>query len=261
MILAIDIGNTNIKVGVFKGNELIHSLRLSATQQRTGDEYGFDISSQLHMKNIPIDQIDGAIISSVNPNINYTFEHVCAYYFGVKALMVGSGIKTGLNIKYDNPKEVGADRIVNSVAAYKIYGGPCIVMDCGTATTFNVINEKGEFIGGAISFGLKGAAEALAISAAKLPRVELTMPDKVVGKTTITNMQSGILHGYIGMAERIVSLIKQETGFTAAKVIATGGLSEIIKKHSGVIDILDRRLTLRGLNIIYELNKQDRVNL
>lgn len=255
MILAIDIGNTNIKVGVFDGNELVHSLRLSATQQRTGDEYGFDIISQLGLKSILPEQIEGAIISSVNPNINYTFEHVCLYYFNVKAIFVGSGIKTGLNIKYDNPKEVGADRIVNSVAAFSLYGGPCIVMDCGTATTFNVINEKGEFIGGAISFGLKGASDALAKAAAKLPRIELTMPDKVVGKTTITNMQSGILHGYIGMAERIIAEIKRETGFGSMKVIATGGLSEIIRKHTDVIDVLDRTLTLEGLNIIYNLNK------
>lgn len=255
MILAVDIGNTNIKVGIFDDGRLVHSLRLSATQTRTGDEYGFDILSHLSLKNISVGDIDGAIISSVNPNINYTFEHVCSYYFGVRALFVGSGIKTGLNIKYDNPKEVGADRIVNSVAAFNLYGGPCIVMDCGTATTFNVINEKGEFIGGAISFGLKGASDSLAKAAAKLPKIELLMPDKVVGKTTITNMQSGLLHGYIGMAERIITKIKQETGFSDAKVIATGGLSEIIKKHSDIIDVLDRTLTLRGLNIIYNLNK------
>ena len=255
MLLAIDIGNTNIKVGVFDDNKLLHSLRLSAAQQRTGDEYGFDILSQLHLKNIAVSDIDGAIISSVNPNLNYTFEHTCGYYFNVRPLFVGSGIKTGLNIKYDNPKEVGADRIVNSVAAYKLYGGPCIVMDCGTATTFNVINDKGEFLGGAISFGLKGASDALAKAAAKLPRIELIMPDKVIGKTTITNMQAGILHGYIGMAERIINQIKAELGAPETKVIATGGLSEIIKRHCNVINTLDRLLTLRGLNIIYNLNK------
>lgn len=254
MLLAIDIGNTNIKIGLFDGDKIVHSLRLSAVQARTGDEYGLDIISQLKTKGIDKNCIDGAIMSSVNPNLNYTFEHACDYYIGLKPLVVGSGVKTGLNIKYDNPKEVGADRIVNSVAAYHTYGGPCITIDCGTATTFNAINEKGEFLGGAISYGLKGAAEALSHSAAKLPRVELTLPSRIIGKNTITNMQSGLIHGYIGMAERIVRLMRQEPGFEKAKVIATGGLSEIIKSNSNVIDILDRTLTLRGLNIIYKMN-------
>lgn len=254
MILAIDIGNTNIKVGVFDGDDLIHSLRLSASKMRTGDEYGFDILSQLNISGITIEKIDGAIISSVNPNLNYTFDHVCEYYFKVKPLMVGSGVKTGLNIKYDNPKEVGADRIVNSVAAYHLYNAPCIIMDCGTATTFNVINEKCEFVGGVIGIGLKTAVEALSVSAAKLPRIELVMPSKVVGKNTITNMQSGVLNGYIGMVEHIIEKIKDETGYANVQVIATGGLAEIIKKNSKVIDVLDRTLTLHGLNIIYKIN-------
>lgn len=254
MILAIDIGNTNIKVGVFDDNNLVHSLRLSAPKQRTGDEYGFDIISQLKQTGIEPTQISGAIISSVNPNLNYTFMHVCEYYFKTKPLIVGGGIKTGLNIKYDNPKEVGADRIVNSVGAYHLFGAPCIVMDCGTATTFNVINEKCEFLGGVISIGLKTATEALSASAAKLPKIELVVPDKVVGKSTVMNMQSGILNGYIGMVEHIIAKIKEETGFADLKVIATGGLAEIIKNNSKVIDALDRTLTLRGLNIIYKLN-------
>lgn len=254
MLLAIDIGNTNIKIGVFDGENLVHSFRLSTIQGRTGDEYGLDILAQLASKKISDGQIDGAIMSSVKPGLNYTFEHACDYYMGVKPLVVGSGIKIGLNVKYDNPREVGADRIVNSVAAFYTYGGPCITIDCGTATTFNVISERGEFLGGAIGHGLKSAADALSKSAEKLPKVELYMPRKVVGKTTITNMQSGLLHGYVGMAERLVRLIKEETGYKEAKVIATGGLSEIIKKNSDVIDILDRTLTLRGLNIIYGLN-------
>lgn len=255
MLLAIDIGNTNIKIGVFDGDKLLHSFRLSTLQRRTGDEYGLDILAQLATKKLSGDDVDGAIMSSVKPGLNYTFEHACDYYMGVKPLVVGSGIKTGLNIKYDNPKEVGADRIVNSVAAYYLYGGPCITLDCGTATTFNVIGERGEFLGGVIGHGLKSAADALSQAAEKLPKVELILPRKVVGKTTITNMQSGLLQGYIGMAERIVRLIKEETGFSDAKVVATGGLSEIIKKNSDVIDILDRTLTLRGLNIIYKLNR------
>ena len=254
MLLVIDIGNTNIKIGVFDGDKLVHSFRLSTVQVRTGDEYGLDILSQLSSKNINISGITGAVMSSVKPGLNYTFEHACDYYIGVRPIIVGSGIKTGLNIKYDNPREVGADRIVNSVAAYYTYGGPCITIDCGTATTFNVISEKGEFLGGAIGHGLKSAAEALATSAELLPNIEFTMPRKVVCKTTISNMQSGLMQGYIGMVERIVRLMKEETGYGDAKVIATGGLSEIIKKNSNIIDIFDRTLNLRGLNIIYKLN-------
>lgn len=254
MLLAIDIGNTNIKIGVFKDNELVHSLRLSTVQRRTGDEYGLDIISQLATKGIAKEQITGAIMSSVNPNLNYTLEHACDYFLGIKPIVIGAGIKTGLNIKYDNPKEVGADRIVNSVAAYHMYGGPCIVIDCGTATTFNVISERGDFLGGCISYGLKNAAEALSDTAAKLPKIELTMPDSIIGKSTITNMQAGLLQGYIGMVERIVALIKKETGKPGSKVIATGGIAEIVKKESDVIDVLDRRLTLKGLNIIYNMN-------
>lgn len=256
MLLAIDIGNTNIKIGVFDSDKLVQSLRLSTLQGRTGDEYGMDIIGRLRSGGIAPGDVTGAIMSSVNPGMNYTFEHACDYYLGVKPLVVGSGIKTGINIKYDNPKEVGADRIVNSVAAYYTYGGPCITIDCGTATTFNVISEKGEFLGGAIGHGLKSASDALSKSAAKLPKIELSMPRRVVCRTTITNMQAGLLQGYIGMAERIVRLMKEETGYVDAKVIATGGLAEIIKRYSDVIDVLDRRLTLRGLNIIYGFNKE-----
>ena len=186
--------------------------------------------------------------------MNYTFENACDYYVGVKPLIVGSGIKTGLNVKYDNPRELGTDRIVNSVASYYTYGGPCITVDCGTATTFNVISEKGEFLGGAIAHGLKSSAEALADTAEKLPKIELVLPKKTIARTTITNMQVGLIQGYIGMAERIIRLMKEESGYANAKVIATGGLSEIIKNNSDVIDILDRTLTLRGLNVIYKLN-------
>ena len=254
MLLAIDIGNTNIKIGVFDSDKLVQSLRLSTLQGRTGDEYGMDIVGRLRSGGISPGDVTGAIMSSVNPGMNYTFEHACDYYLGMKPLVVGSGIKTGINIKYDNPKEVGADRIVNSVAAYYTYGDPCITIDYGTTTTFNVIGEKGEFLGGAIGHGLKSAAEALSMSAAKLPEVELVLPPKVLGKNTITNMQSGLIQGYIGMAERIVRLLREETGFTSAKVIATGGLSELIYSNSDVIDVIDRTLTLRGLNIIYKLN-------
>lgn len=254
MVLVLDIGNTNIKIGVFDGDKLVVSLRLATVSNKTSDEYGLSIKDMLLANGIALQDILGVIISSVNPNLNYTFEHMVNYYFHFKPLVVGSGIKTGINIKYDNPKEVGADRIVNSVAAYYTYGGPAIVIDCGTATTFNVISGKGEFLGGAISFGLKTATDALSHVAAKLPKIELTTPKKVVGKTTIANMQSGIIYGFIGMVEYMIKKIKQETGLNDAKVIATGGLSEIIRKDSSVIDVFDRTLTLRGLNMIYGMN-------
>ncbi len=253
MILAIDIGNTNIKLGVFDEGKLVHSLRLSSSNRKTADEYYYTIKNMLSGI-VDFSAITGAIMSSVNPHLNYTVEHMITHYFGVNPIIVGGGIKTGLNIKYDNPKEVGADRIVNSVAAYSTYGGPCIVVDCGTATTFNVISEKGEFLGGAISFGLKSAAEALGSSAAKLPIVELVTPDKVINKSTITNMQSGIVYGYVGLVEYMVRAIKQELGAPSVKVVATGGLSEIVSAKSDVFDYVDRTLTLRGLAYLYKLN-------
>jgi type III pantothenate kinase len=253
MIIGIDIGNTNIKLGVFDGGKLVDSLRLSSSNRKTADEYYYNIKNMLSDR-IEFSRIDGAIIASVNPHLNYTVEHMITHYFGVKPVIVGGGIKTGLNIKYDNPKEVGADRIVNSVAAYRTYGGPCIVVDCGTATTFNVISSKGEFSGGAISFGLKSAAEALGSAAAKLPNVELVKPEKVINKSTITNMQSGIVYGYVGLVEYLVRAIKREIEEPGVKVVATGGLSEIVSAESDVFDYVDRTLTLRGLNILYNLN-------
>lgn len=259
MILVIDIGNTNIKLGVFAGGELKYSARLSSSTHKTGDEYYLSIRDLFAMRGVNFSDIDGVIMSSVNPNLNYTFEHLITEYFGVKPMIVGSGIKTGLNIKYDNPKEVGADRIVNSVAAYRTYGGPCIVIDCGTATTFNVITEKGEFSGGAIAMGLKASADALCQKAAKLPKVELVRPERVIGKTTITNMQSGIIYGYVGMVEYLVKKLKAEMGGGNIKVIATGGLSEIVSSNSDAIDIVDRTLTLRGLYILFKMNSETAV--
>lgn len=252
MVLVFDIGNTNIKVGVFAGDKLVESTRLATASYKTGDEYWLLIRDMFVDKGVSIADIDGAIFSSVNPNLNYTIEHMITHYFGVKPLIVGQGIKAGINIKYDNPREVGADRIVGSVAAYNKYGA-CIVVDCGTATTFNVINEKGEFLGGPISYGLKTASDALSHNAAKLPKIELTFPPSIVNKNTTTNMQAGILYGYVGTVEYILSKIKAETGINT--VIATGGISEIVGQNSTSIDYFDRTLTLRGLNIIYKLNK------
>jgi len=251
MILVFDIGNTNIKAGLFEGNILKQSMRLTSSKSKTGDEYWLLLKEIF--TGVSTSDIKGVIISSVNPAINYTIEHMVKHYLGVLPLVVGSGIKCGLNIKYDNPKEVGADRIVGSVAAYYTYGGPCIVVDCGTATTFNAISEKGEFLGGPISFGLKNATEALSSSAAKLPNIELSFPQKVINKNTIANMQSGILYGYVGLIDYLIQKIKAELG-GQAKVIATGGISNLVERESKLFDAVDRTLTLRGLNIIYGLN-------
>ena len=253
MILVIDIGNTNIKLGVFDGDELVDSIRLASSARKTADEYYMSLKNLLEIKGISVKNITGVIMSSVNPTLNYTIEHLITYYFGFPPMIVGAGIKSGLNIRYDNAKEVGADRIVNSVAAYKTYGGPCIVIDCGTATSFNVITGNGEFIGGAITFGLKSSAEALGNSAAKLPNVEFIKPETIINRSTITNMQAGIIYGYCGMIDYIVRKMKKEIGENA-KVIATGGLSEIVASESDVIDVVDRTLTLRGLNMLYKLN-------
>lgn len=255
LVLVIDIGNTNIKLGIFSGGELMFSTRLSSSTHKTSDEYYLSVKGLFEEKGVRFSELSGVIISSVNPNLNYTFEHLVSFYAGIKPIMVGSGIKTGLHIRYDNPKEVGADRIVNSVGAYRTYGGPCIVIDCGTATTFNVISEKGEFMGGAISFGLKTSADALSQKASKLPKIELVKPDRAIGRSTITNMQSGLIYGYVGMVEYIVRKLKEEIGSPDVKVIATGGLSEIVSSNGNVIDVVDRMLTLRGLYMLYELNK------
>lgn len=253
MIIVFDIGNTNIKMGVFDGDNLLDTLRM-ASANKTGDEYWLLIKDMLAVKSISPRDVEGVIIGSVNPKLNFTFEHMAETYFGIKPRIVGAGLKTGLRIMYDNPKELGADRVAGAVAAYRLYGGPCIVVDCGTATTFNVITADGEFLGGAISFGLRSASDALASSAARLPNVELATPKHVVGKTTITSMQSGIVFGYSGMIQSMVERIKAECGIKSAKVVATGGIADIVNGCIPTIDTVDRTLTLRGLNIIYHLN-------
>jgi type III pantothenate kinase len=256
MVLVLDIGNTNIKAGLFNGDKLLNSMRLTSSANKTSDEYWLLLRDILFVQSgFDVKGVSGAIISSVNPNLNYTLEHMVSYYLNVTPLIVGGGIKCGLNIKYDNPKEVGGDRIVGSLAAFNTYGGPCIVVDCGTATTFNVISQNGEFLGGPISFGLKEAADGLSKSAAKLPKIELVFPQNVVNKTTTLNMQSGILYGYVGMIEYIVDKIKREANIPSAKVVGTGGISEMVGKNSDVFDVFDRTLTLRGLNMIYKMNK------
>ncbi len=252
MILVMDIGNTNIKCGLFCDGALFHSFRMSTDIDKTSDEYGVNMLAFFRYLRITPEQVSGMIVSSVIPSINYTIEHMARQYFGKKPMFVGPGIKTGINIKYDNPKELGSDRIVNAVAAYELFGGPVITVDFGTATTFGAISAEGDFLGGAICTGLKIAAEALTDNTAKLPRIELVRPKNIVCKNTVAGMQAGIIYGYVGQVQYIVEKIKGEVG--NAKVVATGGFSELIAQEANVIDEIIPTLTLIGLEKIYTKN-------
>ncbi len=258
MVLCIDIGNTNIKYGLFEGDELKVSFRVATDLNRTSDQYGTAIIDMLAVQKIYAADIDGAIISSVVPSLNYTISHMCSGYLGVEPLLVGAGLKTGHDLRVDNAREVGADRIVNDVAAIRKYGAPVIVIDFGTATTFNVINEKREFIGGAIAPGIRGSMDSLVSGTAKLPRVEIETPKSVIGKNTITNMQAGLVFGFAGLVDYIVKKIRREMKRPDMPVVATGGFSEIIAKEISCIGVVDKLLTLQGLKYLYDLNTEER---
>lgn len=256
MILTLDIGNTNIKTALFEGMEMLHYWRVSTNRAMSSDEYGILLLNLFAHAGVSPKQVEGIMISSVVPQINFTIEHMCRTYFGMEPHIIGPGIKTGINIRYENPRELGSDRIANAVAAYELYGGPCITIDFGTATSFGAINEKGEFLGGAICPGLKLAAEALTERAAKLPRFELAKPDSVIGRNTISNMQAGIVYGYIGQINYLVERMKRELGAPHAKVVATGGLAVLVAGESNTIDVMDGLLTLKGLCLIYRKNAE-----
>ena len=227
MILTLDIGNTNIKAGVFNGPELVDYWRISTDRTKSSDEYGILLLNLFaHSKIDPA--VDGIIMSSVVPTINFTIEHMCSNYFNQTPMQVVPGIKTGINLKYENPRELGSDRIVNAVAAYELYGGPCIFIDFGTATTFGVVSERGEFLGGAICPGIKLASEALTERTSRLPKIELVKPESVIGRNTVSNMQSGLVYGFIGQVTYLIDCMKRELGAPDAKVIATGGMSRLI---------------------------------
>jgi type III pantothenate kinase len=255
MILVFDVGNTNIVLGAYKEDKLMDFWRVSTDTQKTADEYGIIIKHMFVHQGYNIDDVEAVIISSVVPPIMYTLEHMARKYFKREPLVIGPGIKTGMNIKYDNPKEVGADRIVNAVAGYELYGGPLIIVDFGTATTYCAISKSGEYLGGAISPGIRISMDALYQRTAKLPRVELVKPDTVICKNTISSIQSGVIYGYVGQVDYIVRRMKKELGAENAKVIATGGLSKLIATESETIDVVNGLLTLEGLRIIYERNK------
>ncbi len=256
MILTLDIGNTNIKSALFDGTEMRQYWRLATNRNRTSDEYGMSMMNLISHFGIDKAEISGIMMSSVVPQINFTIEHMCRSYFGMEPMKIEPGVKTGINIKYENPRELGSDRIANAVAAYELYGGPCITIDFGTATSFGAISAKGEFLGGAICPGLKLAADALTERTAKLPRFELVKPETAIGRNTVSNMQAGIVYGYIGQIKYLVNRMKKEMGVEGIKVIATGGLAVLVAGESSVIDVMDGLLTLKGLRIIYEKNNQ-----
>ena len=257
MIICMDVGNTNIKYAIFDGDNLALSFRVATDYKKTSDEYGGQLISILGNNKIKTEDIIGGIISSVVPQLDYTLERMCHTYLNITPKMLAPGLKTGLNIKADNAKEVGADRVVNNVSAIRKYGAPLIVVDFGTATTFNIIDKKGEFIGGVIAPGIKGSLDSLVNGTAKLPRVEIERPSSIICKNTVTNMQAGIVFGFAGLVEYIVKKIKREMKCDEMKTVATGGFSEIIAKETACIDKVDKLLTLEGLKYLYELNSTE----
>jgi type III pantothenate kinase len=254
LLLAVDVGNTNIVFGIFQEEELINQWRIGTDKTKTPDEYGVLFRNLLKLKDIESNSIKGAVISCVVPPLLQTLVCMVKTYFNVNPIVIEPGIKTGMSILYKDPKEVGADRIVNAVAAFHEYKRSVIVVDFGTATTFDCISENGEYLGGIIAPGLVISAEALFEAASKLPKVEIVKPKTVIGKTTVESIQSGLVHGYAGLVDGIVTRIKKETG-TKPKVIATGGLANLIAPESQSIEKVDEFLTLRGLRLVYGWNK------
>ena len=252
MLLTMDIGNTNTTIGVFREKELVATFRMTTKQQRTSDEFGIDLCSLLVHNKINKDEIHAVITASVVPDVMYSLNRAISKYLSLTAVNVEYGIETGIKIMTDHPAQVGADRVVDAVAAYEIYGGPVLVIDFGTATTYDVVNEKGEFLAGITAPGIQTSAEALWSKAAKLPRIEIAKPKSILAKDTVTSMQAGLVYGQIGQTEYIVSQIKQELGLDQIKVIATGGLGVLLAHETNCIDYYDANLTLEGMRLIYE---------
>ncbi len=254
MLLAIDIGNTNVVLGVFNNEKLVENWRVGTNTQITPDEYAMIFKDLFGFAGLEFKQITGVIISTVVPPLLPVMIEMSLKYFRLEPMVVTHEVKTGITMRYDNPKEVGADRIVNAAAAYRFYGGPIIIVDFGTATTFCAVTKNGEYLGGAITPGVKISAEALFQRASKLPRVELVKPAKVIGADTISAMQSGIIYGYAGLVDGIVERMKKELSMEA-RVVATGGLAELVSPETKTIQEIRPHLTLEGLRLLYEINR------
>lgn len=255
MLLAIDIGNTNLTFGVFNGNSILHTFRLTTSLPRTSDEFGVQILEQLSHKDVRADDIGGVIICSVVPKVMYSLTSGIRKYLNCTPMIVGQGTKSGIRIATTNPMEIGADRVVDAVGAYFLYGGPVIVIDYGTATTYDLVSEDGAFVAGVTAPGIRISAKALWSNAAKLPEIEIIKPESILAKTTITSMQAGLVYGTIGQAEYIIEQFKKQSGYSGIKVVATGGLGRIISEGTDKIDIYDSELTLQGMRLIFERTK------
>ncbi|MCR5597456.1 MAG: type III pantothenate kinase [Lachnospiraceae bacterium] len=254
MLLTVDVGNTNITFGLFKGEDLKYSFRMMTKQPRTSDEYGVAVMMLLQQLEVKKEEVEGIIIASVVPDLMHSLVGGLERYVGKKPLIVGPGVKTGIKIVTENPREIGADRIVDAVGAFEKYGGPVLVMDFGTATTYDLISASGEFLAGITAPGIRISAKALWQDTAKLPEIEIKKPDSILAQNTVTSMQAGLVYGQIGQTEYMVKKVKEESGLDDLKVVATGGLGSIIADETDCIEVYDRMLTLDGLRLIYEKN-------
>lgn len=252
MLMAFDVGNTNITIGLFDRGTLIGSFRMTTKLPRTSDEYGMFFRNLLHSRKLHPQDVEAAIVASVVPNVNHSLTNGILKYLHVSPIMVGPGIKTGIAIKTDNPRELGADRIADAVGGYDTYGGPVLVIDYGTATTYDLVLEDGSLVAGVTAPGIRLAANALWQGAAKLPEIEIVRPKTILARSTVPSMQAGLVYGHIGETEYIIRKMQEESGLPDLKVVATGGLGRLIAESTDTIDVYDQDLTLRGLELIYK---------
>jgi type III pantothenate kinase len=257
MLLALDVGNTHMTIGVFRGVEILRRWRLTTVHERTVDELGIFLRQLCQWAEIRPEDIKGVIVGSVVPQIDGAMRAAIATYLHAEPLFVAPGIKSGMPLRVDTPLELGADRLCNAVAAFAEHGGPCVVVDFGTATTWDVVSGKGEYVGGVIAPGLEISAEALFSRAAKLPRIELAAPERAIGKGTVDSMQAGIVLGYVGLTEGLTRRVLAELG--GGRVVATGGLARVIARYTEIFDAIDDDLTLKGLRLLWERNRPERV--